>query len=89
MALLNSGDIFAEKYIKELGIVYYDSEGNEDIEAIKPLKDNLAKMYNALFQYMSIKLTDATIHTPGNVSGPATGGLYSGVTTGICKVKIL
>lgn len=89
MPLLNSGNIYAEKYIKDLGIVYYDKDGNEDLEAIKPLKDNLANMYNALFQYIASKLTDATIHTPGNVTGTATGGAYTGVTTGNCKVKIL
>lgn len=88
MPLLNSGKEFAQQQLQLLGIEFKDSEGNIDQAQTDAAIDSLANVYNTLFQYMSDKLTNATIHTPGNVSGAHISGTYNGVTTGDCNIKI-
>ena len=91
MPLLNSGKIFAYDQLSKVGLKYYKSDGSKDLEAFNQAVNQNAKMYDALFQYLSDKLIQATVVVPGNCTGTAITppGAYSGIITGSCVVRIL
>ena len=91
MPLLTSGKIFARDQLTKVGLRYYKSDGSEDVEAFNHAVDQNAKMYDALFQYLSDKLVQATVVVSGNCTGTAITppGAYTGTIIGSCVVQIL
>lgn len=88
MPLLNTGKQFAEDFLKAQGVRFEDKDGNEDKQRFDDTAKEIAKVYDAMFQYMCDKVNSATVTTPSAVTATHIAGGFTGTTIGTVNIKI-